>query len=665
MKRVVRRFNLLFIFIFVLFTALILRLMQLMLVDGPMYAKAAGQVNIKQVSEVAPRGWIYDVNGVPLARNVPVFRLSFLDEGLSRDDIIRTAIALEALLRPLGPSLNKGLNNRVDILEALDVGWRYVPVSGDLKAARQALRDGKPFQDAEWKLEEAPLMLPRHLPRIIAFGNTPVDLPEDVVFQLGERLDDFPGVRVVTSAERIYPYGDLATQVIGYTRPVKVRAPERIEELLSAGYSMDEPYGEMGVEASYESVLKGMPGVAEVHVNNLTGRQTFKPVYAAKPGNNIVLTLDARFQRTVESILKEEAERFNAIPEQQKAGALTRAMAVVMNPWNGDILAMAKYPGYDLNCWNKPSTCDWATIDQFNSLTGGGYLPGSTFKLITVMFGLNEGLIGPQEKVLSTGTYRIGRDIKKDWKSGGHGWTDGIKAIKESINTYMYDIAMRLYRRSGDYASQFDVVRRFAAQFGLGVKTGIDLPDEGTGKKENQPLLGRLADMMIGQYDSYTPIQLAQYVSTIANGGRRIRPHVVHSVNLPVENAKGPGPVVYEIQGEVLGHVEVDPRWLDYVKEGMRLVTEPGGTAGGTFVGSAVKVAAKTGTAQVKLGVNNSLIIGYAPADKPEIAFAVVVPNVSANAEKIGGPIAHRIARRIIDAYFGVTPLEPLHPVVP
>ncbi|MBT9282810.1 MAG: hypothetical protein KM312_09255 [Hydrogenibacillus schlegelii] len=671
MNDVVRKFNVLFLAVFFLFMLLLLRLTELMLVDGPLYARAAEHISDKRVSVSGSRGWIYDRNGLPLAKNETVFRLTFLDEGLSREDVVALAAKLEAILKTLPRDQNPVYNNRVDILRALDVGWRYVAKTGDEEKARaaiQRLREGTPFRPEEWELKEAPLSDPRYVPRTI-----PVDLPPEVVFRLEEEIGEYPGVRIETAARRVYVYGDLAPYVIGYTRPVRsTSSKERYDELLSLGYKPEDPIGEVGVEAAYESVLRGVPGTAIVRSNALTREQTLTVEREPAAADNVVLTIDARFQRTVETILAEEIGRINATIPDQKRDPVKEALAVVVDPWNGDVLAMAKAPGYDLNCWNnldRPECYKEVERGFFNPLLDGKYPPGSTFKPLTVLFGLQKGLVGPNEKIMSTGTYRIGTTVKHDYKPGGHGPTDGLKAIQESVNTYMYEIGMRLYRRVGGVKPAIETVRRFAEPFGLGAPTGIDLPGEGTFLPGGGTEVGRIADMMIGQYDFYTPLEIAQYAATLANGGTRMRLHVVRSINEPVENSKGPGPVRYPIEGEVLNRVDVDPRWIAYVREGMRRVTQPGGTAAAAFAGAPVPVALKTGTAQrVQVtvpGTNrvrykyDTLAIGFAPADRPEIAFAVIVPGVYS----LSGNTAAPIARRIVDAYFGAEPPAPLEPV--
>lgn len=661
MNQVVRRFNVLFMLIFFLFALLILRLTLLQLVDGELYAQSAANVNKKVYMTPGQRGWIYDRNGVPLAKNELVYSLSFLDEGFKKAQIEQVAINLEKIFQAYAEKDPRyKAFNRVTIMEKLDAGYAYVPKTED-PALRQTLiketKSGTRFDPAEWALQDAPMMLYRHLPRKVV-----QDIPDVIMFQVQERMQDFPGIKVVIDAKRVYPYGMLAPYIIGYTRDI----PEnKVEDYISRGYTNFDRVGVTGVEASYEDVLHGLPGKTDVLMNNLTRRLETQEVYPPSPGANIVLSIDAAYQYTVEKILQEGIQYLNTRPVNPLPN-VKEAMAVVLNPYTGDVLAMAKVPGYDLNVFDAP---DFSTRYQQevagreqNVLVNGGYQPGSTFKMLTVMLALNEGLMRPDEKVLSTGGVKIGDRYLKDFKAGGHGWVDGKKALKESVNTYMYEVALRLARQAGSgnaYRAMFDHVRRVAQEFGLGALTGIDLNEEMVGyvtPNQNEfRQLGNLAQMMIGQYDGYTPIQLAQYVSAIANGGYRIRPHLVYSINEPEENSRTPGPPVQFIKGEVLGQVAIDPRWIRYVQEGMREVTQPGGTAYSVFQGLSVPVAAKTGTVQRGTGQTNGVMVGYAPYDRPEIAFVVIVPGGSGGADSAGP-----IARRLVAAYFGDEPLLPL-----
>ncbi|PTQ56748.1 MAG: Cell division protein FtsI [Peptidoglycan synthetase] [Candidatus Carbobacillus altaicus] len=661
MNQVVRRFNVLFMLIFFLFALLILRLTVLQLVDGELYAQAATNINKKVYTTPGQRGWIYDRNGVALAKNELVYSLSFLDEGFKKAQIEQIAINLEKIFQVYAEKDERyKAMNRVTIMEKLDAGYAYVPKTDD-PTQRETLikeaKDGTRFDPAEWELQDAPMMLYRHVPRKVA-----QDIPDTIMFQVQERMQDFPGIKVVVDARRVYPYGSLGAYIIGYTRDI----PEsKVEDYLPRGYTSFDRIGMTGVEASYEDVLHGLPGKTDVLMNNLTRRLETREVYPPSPGANIVLSIDAAYQHTVENILREEIKNLNTRPVNPLPN-VKEAMAVVLNPYTGDVLAMAKVPGYDLNVFDAPDfsaryQTEVAGREQ-NVLVNGGYQPGSTFKMLTVMLALQDGLMRPDEKVLSTGGVKIGDRYLKDFKAGGHGWVDGKRALKESVNTYMYEVALRLARQAGPgnaYRTQFDHVREVAAQFGLGVLTGIDLNEEMVGyvtpDSSDFRQLGNLAQMMIGQYDGYTPMALAQYVSTIANGGYRVRPHLVYSVNEPEENSRTPGPPVYFVEGEVLGRVGIDARWIRYVQEGMREVTQPGGTAYAVFQGMNVPVAAKTGTVQRGTGQTNGVMVGYAPYDRPEIAFVVIVPGGSGGADSAGP-----IARRIVAAYFGDEPLLPL-----
>jgi penicillin-binding protein 2 len=635
-----RRFNLIFFLIFILFVSLVLRLAYLQLVEGEKYVRAAEELSIKPVYTPATRGWIYDRNGEVLVNNKPVYTVTFLDENLKGEEILAIAEKLEKILMPHYPSYN-----RARILERMDTGYLYQAKDRDRIKKKEEAGDYS-FDPDDWELVRYSPNLPRYLPRSIV-----TDVPKEVMFYIEEHRMDLPGVSVIVDSMRQYKKGAFATHILGYIKQVPAN---KADEYLAKGYDLSDKVGYAGVELTYEDQLRGTDGMKQVRINNQSKTIQAEEILSQKPGNNLVLTIDWKFQDKVEKILEEEVHKLQT-REKDPLPEVKSAIAVAMNPKTGEILAMANYPDYDLNLWNSPDFGERYATEiagrERNQSISGTFTPGSTIKMLSVLIGLEEKLISPTEKVLSTGQYRIGDRFKKDWKRGGHGWVDARKAIKESVNTYMYELAMRLadYPRSKSlYKQKFKVIDYYHSQFGLGVKTGIDLPFEETAWKADSKELGRLADAMIGQYHNYTPIQLAQYVSAIANGGYRIRPHVVKEIREPVANMEGPGKLLMEIQPEVLNKVDIDPENLKVVQEGMLQVTQPGGTAYLRFAGLPIKVAAKTGTVERSGGNKNGLIVGYAPYEDPEIVFVVVVPGGTGGSDTAGP-----IARRILDAYFG------------
>jgi cell division protein FtsI/penicillin-binding protein 2 len=260
--------------------------------------------------------------------------------------------------------------------------------------------------------------------------------------------------------------------------------------------------------------------------------------------------------------------------------------------------------------------------------------------------------------VMDRGGRKVGNSFKRNWKAGGHGPVNARRALQVSNNTYMYEMAVRLADRAKNHWSeQFSILDYYNAQFGLGVKTGIDLPFENSGWENPNQYYGNLADAFIGQYDLFTPIQLGQYVSAIANGGYRVRPHFVREIRRGTTDPKKPGETLMVIEPEVLNRVEIDPKWIQVIKEGMLMVTQPGGTASRTFQGLPFRVAAKTGTAQTGRKAENALLIGFAPYEKPKLAFVILAPNSlkdGTSSSDATGPIARKMLEAYNELYPGV-----------
>lgn len=484
-----------------------------------------------------------------------------------------------------------------------------------------------------------------------------VNISQAEMFKIVERRTELPGISVeLEPIRQIHndPDGSpIGTHILGYINAIR---PEQVEEYKAQGYNPSDRVGENGLEKYYERYLRGKDGIMEVQVNKDSETVEKRMRRAPEPGNDLVLALDRRFQSRVEQILKEQIDKMRNDPKLRKD--LKGAHALVMNPKTGEILAMASYPDYDLNLHYDREKFNQAYATQIrpyemNHFINSQYEPGSTVKPISVMLALQEKLTTPNETIYDRGGLQVGNVFMRNWKLSGHGPVNARRALAVSNNTYMYTMAVRLANRAENYKDQFAVLDYYNAQFGLGVKTGVDLPYEKTGWESPYSYYGNLAHAFIGQYDLFTPMQLGQYVSTIANGGYRIRPHFVKEIRKGTTDLKQPGRTLMHIEPEVLNKIEIDPQWLKVAQEGMRMVTEPGGTAYWTFRGLPFSVAAKTGTAQTGRAEDNSLIVGYAPYEDPQVAFVVIVPEGGHGSDS-SGPIAREILEAYHELYPGV-----------
>ncbi|GGK20681.1 penicillin-binding protein [Caldalkalibacillus thermarum] len=451
--------------------------------------------------------------------------------------------------------------------------------------------------------------------------------PEEMA-RVAEHLDQLPGVEIIVDSERNYVYDGVLDTLLGSVGPITA---ENRDYYLSRGYRLNEQVGRSGLELQYEEQLRGVPSESIITVDR-TQRIIDHPIeIPGRRGNDLVLTIDVEFQQAIEEIIAKEIETNPDIPKDKPA---EQPLFVALNPKTGEILGMS---------------------NNVFTYKVGSYVPGSTVKMATVLAGLHEGIVTPHT-VINDRPITIGRQTFRSWKTLGS--VDAVRALQLSSNIYMINIGLKM---AGSYSSDAvsraqDQLREYYAQFGLGVPTGIDLPGESAGQifdSADYHLPGRLAHLTFGQLDQYTPLQLAQYVATIANGGYRMQPYLVKEIRRGTAEDDGIGEVIWRKEPRVLNRIEMSEEHLRTVQKGMEAVTAPGGTAYGMFGDFPVKVAAKTGTAQTERPYNHTLLLGYAPADDPEIAFATLVPYSQRAQTQTQSP-AQRITKEILSVYFGL-----------
>ena len=463
------------------------------------------------------------------------------------------------------------------------------------------------------------------------------DVLPDIVSIIEEQKDSYPGVVVEVLPVRDYIFGEYAAHVFGYVSEIN---EEELERRKGEGYKSGDIIGKFGLERVYDKEVRGIKGGEQVEVDvsgrpvQILGRQS--PI----PGNDLVLTIDSHIQ--------EAAER--AVDDQLAAVHAHAAAAVVINPQTGEILAMVSRPAFNPNLFaGGISTVNWNILNNNpyhpmdNKAITGEYPPGSTFKIVTGTAALAEHKVTAQEKIFDSGRHWI---IPKT-NAGGEalGWIDFEQAMAHSDNVYFYEMGNRL---------GVDTLERYARLFGLGTRTGIDLPYEAEGLVPNRKYkadnyedgewyLSETFDAAIGQgFNLVTPLQAAMVVSEIAANGQRYRPHLVQRI-VDVN-----GNTVREIKPELLSTLEVDPSVIHHVQEGLHSVTKLGtGTA--LFAGFPVDIAGKTGTAENSQGRDHSWFVAYGPYKNPNVVVAVIVEQGG-----FGSVAAGPIARRILEAAFGL-----------
>jgi penicillin-binding protein 2 len=463
----------------------------------------------------------------------------------------------------------------------------------------------------------------------------------------------FPGVDVVPYLNRRYPYGDLFAHIVGYVGRIDT---DDLQNLDPARYSGATHIGKGGIERYYESRLHGQVGFEQVEINAEGRALRVLERIPAQAGEHLTLSIDADLQQAM----------VDAFDGQHGA-------AVAIDPRNGEVLAMVSLPSYDPNPFvNGIGRAEYAALldaparPLFNRVLMGGYEPGSTLKPFVGLAGLELGLRTPQDTIFSSGAYRLPNQQReyRDWRRGGHGTVNLKEALAQSVNTYFYDLAVDL---------GIDRLSTFAAQFGFGSPTGIDLPGEASGVlptrewklrvKEQVWYPGETVISGIGQgFWVATPLQLTQAVGMLASGGRRHRLHLLRATQAGFD-----APLVPELERDPAASVVKDPAHLAAVIEGMVAVMHgPTGTARAAAQDAPYLIAGKTGTAQrvsrkseQQIDVNlldyslrhQALFVAFAPADAPRIALMVIVEHGGS-----GSKAAAPVARRILDAWLLKTP---------
>ncbi len=455
------------------------------------------------------------------------------------------------------------------------------------------------------------------------------------------------GISVVETTSRAYQT-DYAAHLLGRTGPI---FEDQYQTLKDKGYALDAIIGKDGLEEAAETWLRGISGQMRVETD-VEGRIT-NQTYLTQPvaGNHLLTTLDLRLQEATERSLERGILALRQNPEM--TGGLSQGgAAVVIDVNTGEVLAMASYPTFQLKAFNQQydTMMQDPLTPMVNRAISGAYEPGSIFKMCTGIAALEEGIITTRTRIVDKGRYMYYAPtytpVCHIFSSGAtHGSVDVANALRVSCNYFFYETGRLL---------GIDKLAEYAANFGLAQKTGIEISGERLGSLAS-PAYTAAHDMpwnpgdtiqsAIGQsYNNFTPLQMAVYTATVANGGIHYRPHLLKSVRTYDYQR-----TAFDILPEVLYDFHFTPENIQAVQRGMRMVASPGGTGYRAFEGFDIAVAAKTGTAQTIAGrPNNGVFVAYAPYEKPEIAIAVVVEKGA------GGSRVAPIARDIFEAYFDI-----------
>ena len=699
MKNGFVRFYIIIATVVLLAAACAVRLVDLQIVKGSEYAEINNERLIRAYSVAAPRGEILDNKGKPLVENRTGYSIRVQKIGLNDDELNRILYSAAKLAAEYGAETESsfpivkdenGKSLTFDFTIEENGGTR--PVEGvkypkttekpdektsDAKETEDKTNAGDSEEKKAEKLEawkkdnkltdfssaeeildfyEKKYAVSSEYDSDTALAITAIryamdkasfseknsyklcrDVDMAVVQQIKEQYSDFPGIDVVIEPFRSFTKGTLAAHILGRTGRIYA---EEYAEMKNDGYGINDMIGKDGLEKVLEKYLKGKDGYKSVEMSRGGGVTRILQDKEPKSGNYAKLTLDRDLQEATENALKEKIS--------QAVGTGSGA-AIAVNPKTGGVLAMASYPTYDLSTFNEDydKLIKSQSKPLINRVLNGTYSPGSTFKPLTSVAALESGTITPDTYITDLGKYTYYPSYQPTclvYSSSGatHGTINVSQAIGVSCNYFFYDVG----RRMG-----IETLDQYASNFGLGQTTGIELP-ESTGilaSPSNRESAGGVwypGDVLqaaIGQSDNlFTPAQLASYICTLLNKGKRYSLHLVDEVVDYDTNE-----VVLKKEPEVLSDNPISDSTYNAVTDGMRRVVTSG-TASAAFASSKYKAAGKTGTAEVPDGADNVLFVGFAPYDDPEIVVAVIIEHGASSSFSAG------VAREIFDAYMQI-----------
>lgn len=658
-----RRINFIFGLVVFIFAIMVLRLGYLQIAQGSHYKQLIKNDENITVNESVPRGRIVDRNGKVLVDNASKMAITYTrGRKTSQKEMLETAKKLSSLIKmdtdkitdrdkkdfwvTLHPQKAKDLMKKEQSM--LEDG----SISQEQYDEQQRKKIGKKQLSELSKKDLQILAIYREMNAGSTLDPQTIkneDVTEKEYAAVSQQLSKLPGVNTSMDWDRKYPYKDTLRGIFGDVSTSTEGLPKELtEQYLSKGYSRNDRVGKSYLEYQYEDVLRGKKKQMKYTTDKSGKVINSEVVNPGSRGHDLQLTIDIDLQKKVESLLDKQIAKLRS----QGAKDMDNAMIVVQDPKNGDILAMA---GKQISKNGKLTDYDIGNFTaQFavgSSVKGGTLLAGYQNKAIKV----GEQMVDEPLK------FQGGLTKRSYFNKDGRVTINDKEALMHSSNVYMFKTALKL---AGDpYYSGMPLpndisiagqkLRKGLNQVGLGVETGIDLPNETNGQIEpltNNP--GNYLDLSIGQYDTYTPLQLSQYVSTIANNGYRIQPHIGLSIH-DATNKDELGPVKRKVKGNVLNKVNNSQKEIDEVKDGFKMAfNEKDGTGYASFKDTVVPSAGKTGTAEVFQDGEprvNSTYIGYAPIKDPKLSFSIVYTNQPVPPPWLNGG---DLGRDVINYYF-------------
>ena len=673
------RYNTLTVLTYLVGIILIIQLFNLQIVHGAEYREESNTRLTRETTLEAARGSILDRTGVELVNTNTKFGLELYKTKIDDNE------------------LNNSILNIVNVLEKYQVSYedsfpitiepfQYTKTGDDLQSwleeneldanttpeqAFYHFKDRYEIQNTDIK-EVRKILAIRYEITITGYSSTRAltiaeDIPREAVAEFTESGDKFPGINIVVEPVREYTSGTLASHILGYASTISAEEYETRKDT----YSQNDIIGKTGIEYVFEEYLKGKNGTKQIDMavdGTITSEYTSEEAIA---GSDVVLTIDSNLQKITEQALENNINKIASGGFGQRYDAKAGS-CVVMNVKTGEILAMASYPNYNpADFIGGISTENWNKYNQdeakplMNKAIQNSYPPGSIFKMVTAIAGLESGAITRTEQINDTGLYRKYGLTWPCWYytdyHRGHGLLNVSGAIEKSCNYFFYETGDRM---------GIETLAKYARYFGLGVKTGIELPSETAGAMATPEYAeqvgvtwtkGQTINASIGQgLDSFSPLQMTKYLAMVANGGKPIDVSIIKTIRKP-DGTEASKEEINNFVNQKLGITEeqtedlnINEQNLDAIRQGMKSVTsDTTGTAYVRFRDFGIEVGGKTGSAEAGTDENGKDIVhawfaGYAPFEDPEIAIVVMVENGG------HGNYTAEVVRDIMQEYFGM-----------
>ena len=664
------RYNILTVLVYVIGIVLLIQLFNLQIIHGKEYRETSNTRLTRESSIEAARGTITDRKGNVLAATKTGYSIELYKTKTDNESLNNTILKMVKLLESNNDSYTNNFPITADYKftlssdEAIQNWKKQYNISEKASAKDCVYRFRDKYEISNTDMQDVlKIIAIRYEITTKGYSSTKsIKIAEDIsktsAIQFNEQNADFPGINIISQPIRIYTSGRLASHIIGYIGKIN---DTELQKKLDEGYESHDYIGKTGVEYTLEKYLRGKNGTKQL---DMSVDGTIEDEYVqseAVAGDTVSLTIDTDLQGKTEDIIKDAVQSLKQMKKKSSFGA-----AVLMNVNSGEILAMASYPNYSPEVFvGGINQKDWNELKENNALydraASGSYAPGSTFKMVTATAALEENKVSQTEVINDRGVYPYAHNPVCWYYTQyhrGHGNVNIKQALQKSCNYFFYEMGRRL---------GIDTLDKYAEFFGLGQKTGVELSSETAGtlaskeiaeQKKKKWYLSDTLSAAIGQsYNAFSPLQMARYVSIVANGGNYINATVIKSIKDADGNEVSKDEIrkyVNELLGQntdPVSDLKISKETLDIVKAGMRLVTSPGGTAYAAFSSFGKSVAGKTGSAQAKAtsdgsNIANGWFVGFTPYKDPEVAVVVILEDGATDS------YAAKAARKILDAYY-------------